>query len=222
MANPSRVRVPTAHRQPITELASLPHEQWSRLYEAFASFDSLQEDALARHLSELPELSQNADALVQALLSMSLSIATHRRRPTGMARAVSMSHDLEIAPESRALLAERLERLLSTRALVLLAKAADVVMSHERVFHTVRIFTDIRPIFGSDPSERPVSGTIKHVLRLDYFGDNNQDHSTYITLTDQDLGRLKEEVDRAATKSASLADMLKEAGLTLYAPPENE
>jgi hypothetical protein len=222
MATPSRVRVPIAHRQTLADLASLPQEGWSRLYEAFVSVDSLQEDALTNRLSELPEISDNADALVQALLSMSLSVATHRRRPSNMAETVAMSGDLEIGSASRSLLAERLEMLLSTRSLVLLTKAVDVVMSHERMLHTVRIFTDMRPIFGEETSDPPISATIMHVLRLDYFDDTSRDRSTYITLTDQDLARLREEVERAESKSASLAKMLKATGLTLYARPEKE
>jgi len=221
MPKPQRIRVPEQHRDALARLAKLDSEEWERIHEAFLGLDALDEHVFAKRATQIvPEIPlETADAVIEAVLSMSVSVANHSWTPSDLAQVIAASPDVDIINDERKSLQDRLSTLLTMPSLSLIAKAATVVGSHERVFHTARVLTDIRPIFPDDPAQRPVAATIIHTLRLDYFKARS-DTEIYISMDREDLLKLSEEVDRALKKGAALEDLLQSANIPLHSLEE--
>jgi hypothetical protein len=81
-----------------------------------------------------------------------------------------------------------------------------------RVFHSARILTDIRPVFGRDADVPPIGAVIAHVLKIDYFSQGDSG-SLYVSLNNRDLELLRNLVDRAFTKLKTLRAVLESTGL---------
>lgn len=95
-----------------------------------------------------------------------------------------------------------IKRLLETRSIKLAAKALDISYDFERVFLTGRLLTSIRPVFD-DQREDIVGSTIVQTLRLEYVGSNGDQSTVSISMDIDDIGKLKEECERAILKANS-------------------
>lgn len=85
-------------------------------------------------------------------------------------------------------------------------------MDYDRVFRDARILTDIRPVFGMDPTAGPLAGIVIHTLRIDYHeaGDHPSFH---VALDTGDLRRPWELVERAIKKEASLKTEIEKTSM---------
>jgi hypothetical protein len=167
--------------------------------------------SLTEKLSELDF--DKASSLLDALLSLNAFRASHSYSVEDVAEAVSVADGLREDGVDSGQFARRLTNVLGTATVTLTAKALDVGAADERIYHSSRIVTDVRPIFEDDPSKPPVSAVVVHSLQVTYHKDNRIE-SFHVALDDTDLTKLKEVVDRASGKAASLRAFLESAGLT--------
>lgn len=101
-------------------------------------------------------------------------------------------------------LGERLTRLLTSKGLMLSAKASLLQREHANVLLDVKVLTDIRPVFHDDIV---LSAVLVHQLKLSYLHDNAP-HEIYIALDDADLVALKKCVSRAELKAKALRPLI--------------
>ena len=111
-----------------------------------------------------------------------------------------------------------LEALALENTLGTAAKAGYVLTQHERIFVNARILTDVRPIFHSEVSETPGAATIIHMLRITERDNHRQQTDTYFALDSNDLRLLKELIDRAQKKEATIRSLMDTAGLKVLEP----
>jgi hypothetical protein len=196
-------------------LASLPHERLQAFIDqipADRQIDS-REELAAQLRVVLPDItpSQANDiiSLVVSLLSLHFS---HGWGTEVIAERVTQDESLTADPDKLAALRDWLISVMSNPVIVSLAKAEDIRQEYQRVFHLVRIFSDLRPVFGEQPAEAPVGALITHMLKLDYYTAQGHDE-IHIALDDDDLEELELAVSRARMKSKSLAEFLKSAGI---------
>jgi hypothetical protein len=106
----------------------------------------------------------------------------------------------------------RLGRLLGIAAFNTLAKAGRLQRHGERLYCDSQILSDIRPVFGPNPTARPVGAVITHTLKLGYHkgGDHKE---FFVILESDDLMALDEVVTRALAKDKALRDLLADAKL---------
>jgi hypothetical protein len=110
----------------------------------------------------------------------------------------------------------RTEILLNGTDLYLTSvKVKELRTEVERSFYGVRILTDLRTVFGDDPSQRPAMTPI-HTLEIKYHHESGQHREFYVSLDDDDLVTLKEVVERAQQKKSTLVELLKKAEFDLY------
>lgn len=111
-----------------------------------------------------------------------------------------------------AILRSRLGSLLSLDdSFGLSVKAANLSAEHEHAFCGARILSDVRPLFVDSP-ETIAGAVIYHNLQVGFHDSSTGEHKDiYFSLDDEDLGTLKEIVERAQTKSRSLQTLLKSA-----------
>ena len=87
-------------------------------------------------------------------------------------------------------------------------KAADIVYDNERVFLSSRILTDIRPVFGNSINSDPIAAGIVHLLKIN-FGKLDADEEFFVSMDENDLNMLIEQLNRAKAKSKILKELLK-------------
>ncbi|MBS1824709.1 MAG: hypothetical protein JST93_05275 [Acidobacteria bacterium] len=110
---------------------------------------------------------------------------------------------------------ERLIELLSIGSLAVRAKARVLERDHNQLFHDGRILTDLRPVFGLDPSEEPVGVVISHTLKVVFHEGLGEHKELYLVLDLNDLAHLREVVDRAEKKHSVLRSMLESKGIKI-------
>lgn len=94
------------------------------------------------------------------------------------------------------------------------AKISALRSDHQRVFCSSRILTDIRPVFGDDPTKSPRAAVVVHSLRLTYHvGDTHDD--IFVALDAEDLRVLRNHCDRAMKKELALNEQIRRTDMTL-------
>lgn len=112
--------------------------------------------------------------------------------------------------EQRDQFGRHLVALLSSGSLDLIGKASELTLEQERFMREARIITDIRPIFGNDPANRPNGAVIVHTLKLAYWDESNEFRDFYIAMDAVDVRNLRSLLERAEAKAASLRSILDE------------
>ena len=95
------------------------------------------------------------------------------------------------------------------------SKALDLMTSHERRFCHARIISDLRPIFTSDPTKDPVATVIVHGLEVAYHPAEEVERleKLFVAMDLRDLRKLKEVIDRAIYKHASIQNLCKRSNI---------
>ena len=110
--------------------------------------------------------------------------------------------------EDRGLFKTRLVQLLGMNSLDISAKANDLLYEHEHTAHSpMRVLTDIRPIFGTDPESDPEGAVIVHTLKINYH-EGRRVKEFFISLDTEQIDELISALERANLKAESLKRML--------------
>lgn len=110
--------------------------------------------------------------------------------------------------EDRELFKARLLRLLGVDPLDMSAKASDLLQEHEHTVHgPMRVLTDIRPIFGTDPERDPEGAVITHTLKISYH-EGRRVREFFLALDPEQVNELIGVLQRAELKAESLKRML--------------
>ena len=137
-------------------------------------------------------------------LSENLSNLSRAMQATG-------NSDLNLSEQEKPQFENRLERLLTTKSVVISSKVQRLRLEYPNTFHDAIILTDMRPVFDK-PEERPIGCTVSHTLRIAFHKDG--DHKEfYVMLDDKDLEMVKKAVHRAEAKATSIKSLLKLANL---------
>lgn len=190
---------------------------------AWKAFASLDEEGLARvtlairgarpSLRVQVFLQQAAQAMPvdvavqRPLLEMLLNLAVLRievPRPTEALLADLRGYVDTLGPDfaprtNWETLGATLGQIIAAPALVLTAKAEDVMSQHQHVLTSARAFTDVRPVFSDDVAQGPVGGVVVHTLRLEYY-DGESEKSFYLAMDNEDVQSLLDVLDRARLK----------------------
>lgn len=109
---------------------------------------------------------------------------------------------------------DRLSFLINDEHVFYSARGRDLITEYGQVFLNGRIITDIRPIFGIDVEQQPSCGLIVHNLHIHYQQESESSHKDiYITLDSSDVRALKELLERAEKKEASLLSIMEKSGM---------
>lgn len=214
------VVVPRRQQAGFLAIRDLSDDEFDAIRDALAAADPLQHATihhLVRRVTDaVPSLDSGmAVKLVRSLLSVQAGRTVHGDSLPEFAQGIASSEDLKVDSDVVPVLARRIEALAQIQVVAVVAKAMDVAREYDRVFHTSRIMTDMRPVFGED-AEAPPGGTIvTHVLRIDAF-HNGELEDYYVALTTDHLRSLFDVVDRAMKKSKSLGLALDAMGFSRF------
>lgn len=133
--------------------------------------------------------------------------STHFIRDLLRAIQDSGNEHLKFSDTEKGAFEERLVRLMDIGPLNLSSKAFMLQREHEHLFHDVQLFTDLRPVFGANPSEEPIGMVLAYTLKVVYHGAR-QHEELYIALDSDDVAKLKSVIERAETKAETLKRLL--------------
>jgi hypothetical protein len=206
--------VPKRALTPLRWLSESPPDALDRILDALKdetakSPRELEQAVEAVAPGGLPDAGQEVVSMLFGLLSLHF---THDWALEDIADQVAKKATLNVGDAARGRLRAWLSSALSSKPVIRLAKAYDVATDHLHVFHTARILTDIRPVFGSASNVEPLGAVITHQLKLDYF-ERSGHGEIYVALDDADLDELEAVVRRARQKGEALRTFLKSAGL---------
>lgn len=118
---------------------------------------------------------------------------------------------LKSPPDRNDAFQARLLEILKLDSLSITARAGGLSIENERSLSEARIITDIRPIFErKNPQAPPAGAVIIHTLKISYR-DDNQRRSFFVTLDNDGILELSEQLERASSKAESLKSVLKAA-----------
>lgn len=213
------LRIPPRFLPGLTALASMEDETVEALQAALQEVpEVLSTDRLVEHVRDaapaLPD--DQAVETLEALLSLMTLLPEDGEGVINLARDVADSPDLDLTDEERQTFVERLTPLLELDSLTLAARAFDIVSEHDRVFHDARILNDLRPVFGPDPADGPKAAVLVATLKIDYHVTRGPVDSAYFALDQTDLLRLRDVVDRALAKHASLRGLVESMNMPYW------
>jgi hypothetical protein len=220
VAQSPRFRVPEEHGEPLEALGKLSDEAFERLVQSLRSEPpALDADELAARIRDaVPELAQHADDVVEVILIVDLLRESRGASPEEMAEWLRDAQGMPGTAEDRSILARRLAQSLSAPAILVTAKAVDLLLANERNFNSARIVTELRPVFGEDVSKEPAAAVLVHRLELDYFRASGRRDTFHVGLDEGDLEILGAAVARAQAKAKTMISFADRSGLRLANP----
>lgn len=223
------LRVPMRHIDPLALLLRATEAEFGALERELAqvarprSIRSLVTAAARRAGWPQPRQAETLAALLVSLASMAdsfpnMSIGDFAAT---IVRAAEATEDkqLQASREQWDILGNRLARLLGPNcSLWLWAKSTAVLSEHERQFCDARILTDIRPIFDRQIASGPAALSVLHTLKLLFHRGSEALEELFIALDFDDLQTLKQVIQRAEEKQASLESLIRGTRVPLLLP----
>ncbi|HEU4463178.1 MAG TPA: hypothetical protein VFR75_11355 [Solirubrobacterales bacterium] len=208
---------------PLQRLAGLDADQRAAVVQALLGakgFTPIHE--LADKIADASAMKHDqALEIIYALLSFNVQLGAWDEPSSAVAAGVAESEDLELGDTDRSNLGAILNELLDAHSLSTAAKAADLISDHEHFYGGIRIITDLRPVFGDDPSAMPEGVTLAATIKIDHYTGGRLD-SLYIAADDEDLRSIRDSVDRALKKSETMRELMKANNLPLYRTERDE
>ena len=143
------------------------------------------------HVKEFSELNKNS------FVSELLETVRDRSEP-------------KISDEEFPAIRQRFNDLMSIKALESLSKTVALQREEERLYCDAKIISDIRPVFGDDVKQKPVSAAITHTLKIGYH-ENEEHKEFFIVLDGVDLDGLEKVIKRAKDKAETLTQVLSDS-----------
>lgn len=117
-------------------------------------------------------------------------------------------------------LVARLEALSRLTGVDFVNRARRILLQNERSVATMRIITDLRPVYGDGPPLAPAGMVIVHNLKIDFMlrAGMRTNETTFFALDDNDVISLIEILKRAAEKSIGLRKLAHEVRVPVLHP----
>ncbi|HJZ12926.1 MAG TPA: hypothetical protein VJ521_12285 [Acidobacteriota bacterium] len=213
------LNIPDQYAPGLAEIASLPDAEIHAIVSSLQGSPPLLDvkSATALISSKTPSISnRELRNFLVALLSLYSLRAVRQLNTDDLVEEIikamrrSRKPELVLDAEKENRFRERLRMLLGFEALTTASKAVFLQHEHEHPFCHARIFTDARPIYSDDPNAPPSAMAISHMLKLAYHkGSRNDVEEIHIALDMSDLLKLKELIQRAESKAASLREVFE-------------
>ena len=154
----------------------------------------------------------NPEDLMRVLISTGLSFDKMFESSNDLAVALAeeLVKDQSLDTSASDVFVSNLSSILnSSHNLRIASKVVRIYVSHQNPFKSVKVFTDIRPIFSDDEQMSVEYGLIYHNLELTYLQGGKIDGKFYIALDSADLKNVYHAIGRALKKEASLKKAIK-------------
>ncbi|MBN1197968.1 MAG: hypothetical protein JXA23_01360 [Bacteroidales bacterium] len=149
---------------------------------------------------EYPWISQVAATIFSLGSLLESQEFTNDELSNELASAYGEGLDLTLAEEQKAIYSKRNKELLKNLgSLKLSFKALNLLTENNQNFVESHIITDIRLVFQEEIDQKNRNAVIIHKLKIDYRKEG-EPKQFYIALDNNDLKKLKKQIDRALEK----------------------
>jgi hypothetical protein len=213
------LEIPAEEAVTIAAIRTLPVASVDDLIAALMSAPLISDpkEMTAHITKQLPSLSAKQlapvlDTLYTLYYIRGLSGATEARFLSDLMEGIREHPNFKLTQQELAKLQARFKKLLSISTLTAISKAARLQRDGERLYCESKIISDVRPVFGSDPTASPVGAVLIHTLKLVYhLGKEHKEF--HIVLDSEDLEALNDVIIRARFKDRSLRNFLNRSKL---------
>lgn len=213
-----RISIPSSQHEYFRRLAAISDEQFASFVEELRQLPGTGTSSEIEARALGASNSETADALQAGIrLALGVKVALERygaRDDSSVQELVRASAIKDVSPEQADLGAERLGILIGVPAIRRVAKSTDLAMESHRLVTSVRLLTDLRPVFNETPDGPAVEAAIVlHRLRIEvHDGDD-----LVLTFDPVQLSLLQNAISRAQAKAQSLKSALKGTELEVIA-----
>jgi hypothetical protein len=219
MPTRSRLRVPPRQGPALEAIRDLSQTDFDDLVTVFRTAQSGDTVGLRNNiLTAVPSLDESAEGIVDMLISATVLRNQRGETPEETAAALGQAEGMPGDDAQREVTVSRLATLLGSRALAVTSKALDLLYSNERNFLRSRIVTEIRPIFGDDPSDSLEAAVVAHRLEIEYVDPAGHDRTLQFAMDHEDLANLKATIERAEVKTTVVQQFVERSGLLVANP----
>lgn len=220
----ARLSIPRRHYGGLATLRRLPEEAFEELLGVLGKTPPIADtkrlcEAVTPQIRSLPP--QEAEELLTAICGLYwirrvLDLPVDQLASELVVAMKEAGSDELAVPENEVpRFQERIGRLLTFESLDSASKAAELALDRPQVFCTAKTVTDLRPVFGADPAQRPVGAVVTHTLRLEYHkGKGGDVEVLHIAMDSHDIAKLKDVLEQAEAESRSLRSFLMEARMS--------
>ena len=216
------ITIPESAYPAIQDLVRLSQDDFEALVKALSdATPAISPGRFWRHVAQrAPQIAEaKTESIVTQLFTLDyvrddLGLSTEEFAKIMSDTAASAKSDkFPFSEDDKATLETRLTKIFELRrSLSLTTKALDVLTSHDRVFYTARILTDLRPVFDGS-GDLIEAAVIVHNLRI-HYGQDDDHRDFYVALDTRDIQSLRDVLDRAEKKSQSLQELLRLSGVS--------
>jgi len=208
--------IPDGYKQSLKDLLSMSPEVRQRFLDAIkASQPTLMLPHLGKEVGQSAGIPvPDATGYLSLLSSLILYGEAQGLQPGAIAVAVSRAIDADAIKDwsddaEREQFVEFLTEALDLRPEIRVsAKALDVLVQDPHPLASVRIITELRPVFLEESEGLTIAaGMIVHSLKLSSFKSDGVRHDHYVSMDCRDLRELQQVIDRAIKKEKSLQRM---------------
>lgn len=219
-----RLSIPERYRDGIAALTALPESSFSdllRVLEEKPIADTLEEMAaiFADRISSIPsaDLAGIIDAIGSVQTLDNRSHVASKTLASDLWEALSAEMPKSVEGLDGEVLKSRVIKVLDApRIQITSEKIKELLIDVDKSFCAVRILTDVRTAFSDDATEPPRGMTLLHSLQIAYHDDTGRHREFYVTLESDDLIKIKDAIERAETKKATLEQLLAKANCRLF------
>jgi len=207
-------QIPPYREDDVLALLKMEPEQLLQLASAFANAPL--EASVKKFIDGVEHSAQNSPHvrdLAPLFLSLKLAQLTAKESVETFVKdlieefRLLLKTDLEQDTAYWEQLSELMQKILSSKGMSWIAKSLQLQQENARMYATARILTDIRPVFGENHHLPPPMGVVLHTLKLSYFTNDGKENDFHVVLDRLDLKQLRDVIDRALVKEATLANM---------------
>jgi hypothetical protein len=207
------LRVPSRYRTGLSSVAQLTDADVLALQQSLnVGPTELSIEDLAAQVEGKISSDIDAKRLLEAVASLLGLLPESGAGADRLAQEIGEAESLEIPDDERASYVARLKTLMGIPALAVFSRATDVMTEQEKIFHDVRILTDVRPVFEPDVSEGVKAAGVVASMKIEYHPMGRREiEAVFVSMDRGDLEHLGRVVSRALAKMDSLGDLLKES-----------
>ncbi len=214
----ARLFLADSQRNALARLGQVDEAQAAKLVAVFDGLRAyLTVDALGRAAAQAAPSLEDVDDIVVTLLGLTTEI---RHLPAEeIAQLLNDALDVDALGGTAVdvdRVVEVVARLTSTRALRTSANAHEVLAQHDRNFQSARIFTDLRPLFDTNPEQPPSGAVIVEMLQLETWSGDGRTETVRVAMDRTDLLELRAVIERAIKKTDSLRTLMEQSGVANF------
>lgn len=219
----ARLFLADSQRTALSRLGRIDEVEAAALVAAFAKLRAyLTVDALAAAARQAAPSLDPVDDVIVTLLGLTTETRHLQSEEIGHLVAESLDGILDETGLDIDRVVDVVAQLTATRALRTSANAHEVLAQHDRNFQGARIFTDLRPLFDTDPEQPPSGAVIVEMLQLETWSGDGATETVRVAMDRTDLLELRAVIDRAIKKTDSLRRLMEESGIANFDLEDHE